>query len=97
MNNEIRCFELDDRGRDYVRNELARVLRKGADTLEYFNMVVMELELAITDDRPRVVLPTHDTANGQPYVLTVPGSMYDTHYMTDAEQEEWYLRATGAE
>ena len=34
MNNEILCFELDDRGRDYVRGELARVLRKGADTPE---------------------------------------------------------------
>lgn len=96
MNDEILCFELDDRGRDYVRGELARVLRKGADTLEYFNMVVLELESVITDDRPRAVLPARDTANGQPYVLTVPGSMYDTYCMADAEQEEeWYLRATG--
>lgn len=95
MKNEILCFELDDAGRDYVRAELARVLRKGADTPECFNIVVMELEAVTGHGYPCVELPGHKTADGQPYTLAVPGSMYTTHYMTDDEQEEYYLRAGG--
>lgn len=96
MNNEILCFELDDNGRDYVHAELTRVIRKGTYTPDYFDDVVTALELATKSDCPSVELPSSDTVDGQPYTLTVPGSMYDTHYVEENDlYDDRYLLAAG--